>query len=64
MVEHTTDSGHKIGKEFPSQKELTDNQGRLIQKINASDLTSEQKKKKIANLKGITREEMENLLNS
>lgn len=63
MVEHKTDSGHTIGKEFPSQEELTKNLTTLIQKINASNFTPEQKKEKIANLKGITRQEMKDLLN-
>ena len=59
MVEHKTDSGHTIGKEFPTQMEITENTTKIIRGINAcSDITPEEKKKAIANLKGITREQM------
>ncbi len=58
MVEHQTDSGHNVGKEFPSQQELTQNTTTLIRKINSADLTPVEKKQAIANLKGITRDEM------
>ena len=58
MVEHETDSGHNIGKEFPTQQELTENTTKLIRKINESKLTPEEKKQAIANLKGVTRQEM------
>jgi len=65
MVEHTTDSGHIIGKEFPSQEELTKNTTALIRAINdKSGVSAEWKKSQIANLKGITRAEMESLLNN
>lgn len=62
MVEHKTDSGHTIGKEFPTQTELTENTTRLIRKINECRLTPKKKQLAIKNLKGITREEMEKLI--
>lgn len=58
MVEHKTDSGHTIGKEFPTQQELTQNTTVLIRKINESDISPEEKKKAIIHLKGVTRAEM------
>jgi len=59
MVEHTTDSGHVIGKEFPDQMELTQKTGVLIRQINASDIPATEKAFAIKNLKGITRAQME-----
>ena len=59
MVEHKTDSGHTIGKEFPEQAELTANLTRMISNINScSDLAPEEKKRAISKLQGITRKEM------
>lgn len=58
MVEHETNSGHTIGKEFPTQMEITENTTRIIHGINACNITPEEKKKAIANIKGITRAQM------
>jgi len=62
MVEHKTDSGHTVGKEFPTQMELTENTTKLIRQINSSDLNPEEKKQAIRNLKGITRAEMKAII--
>jgi len=59
MVRHKTSSGHYIGEEFPTQAELTQNYTKLIRQINSNDkLTPTEKQQAIKNLKGITRAEM------
>lgn len=63
MTQHKTDSGHTIGKEFPEQEEITKYTTSLIQKINGSGLEAIEKAEMIKNLKGITRAQMECILN-
>lgn len=64
MVQHNTKSGHRIGKEFPSQRQLTLNYSKLIRKINNRDirLTPKQQQEAIQSLAGITTDEMEGIL--
>ena len=64
MVLYRTKSGHRIGKEFPSQRQLTLNYSRLIRKIYSRDnrLTPFQQQKAIQALTGITTNEMEGMM--
>jgi len=64
MVLHKTKSGHRIGKEFPSQRQLTLNYTKLIRKINKRDnrLTPFQQQQAIQALSGITIDEMESII--
>lgn len=62
MVEHKTDSGHTIGKEFPDQKEITEFTTDLISKINSSGLSASEKAQMIKKLHGISREQMNSIL--
>lgn len=64
MVLHKTKSGHRIGKEFPSQRALTLNYTKLIRKIYSRDnrLTPFQQQKAIQALTGITTNEMEGII--
>lgn len=66
MVLHRTSSGHRIGKEFPSQRQLTLNYTKLIRKIYNRDmrLTPRQQQIAIQSLSGITTNEMESLTKS
>lgn len=61
---HKTSSGHRIGKEFPSQRKLTENYTKLIRKIYKRDnrLTPKQQQKAIQALSGITTDEMEGII--
>ena len=61
MVLHKTKSNHRIGKEFPSQRQLTLNYSKLIRKIYKKDnrLTPRQQQTAIQALSGITINEME-----
>ncbi len=61
-----TKSGHYIGKEFPSQRQLTLNYTKLIRKIYNRDnlLTPRQQQKAIQALPGITSDQMESLMKS
>ena len=65
-MRHKTKSGHYIGKEFPSQRQLTLNYTALIRKINnkTSRLTPKQKRIAILKLDGITREQMDLIIKS
>ena len=64
MVLHKTKSGHRIGKELPSQRVLTLNYTKLIRKINNRDvrLTPRQQQIAIMALSGITIDEMESIM--
>lgn len=64
MALHNTKSGHKIGKEFPSQRALTLNYTKLIRKIYNRDnlLTPKQQQQAIQSLSGITTDEMEDMI--
>ncbi len=66
MVLHKTKSGHRIGKEFPSQRKLTENYTKLIRKIYRRDnrLTPRQQQNAIQALPGITSNEMELIIKS
>ncbi len=66
MVFHKTKSGHYIGKEFPSQRQLTLNYTKLIRKIYNRDmrLTPKQQQLAIIALPGITSDEMESITKS
>ena len=66
MVFHRTKSGHRVGKEFPSQKQLTLNYTKLIRKIYNRDmrLTPRQQQIAIQSLSGITIDEMELIIKS
>ncbi len=66
MVLHKTKSGHRIGKEFPSQRALTLNYSRLIRKINKRDnrLTPYQQQQAIQALPGINSDELESIIKS
>lgn len=62
-MKRKTDSGHYIGKEFPSQKELTKNYSKIIRQIYRSDILSpEEQQKAVMSLSGITRDEMEAII--
>lgn len=63
-MRHKTSSGHYIGKEFPSQRQLTINYTRLIRKIYSRDnrLTPRQQQIAIQALPGINTDQMELLL--
>jgi len=64
MVFHKTKSSHRIGKEFPTQRQLTLNYTRLIRKIYSRDnrLTPRQQQLAIMALPGINSDEMESLM--
>jgi len=64
MVRHETSSGHFIGEEFPTQEELQKNYSALVRKINESDieLTPKEQSVAIKNLKGLTRKEMNSII--
>ena len=66
MVLHKTKSSHRVGKEFPSQRQITLNYSRLIRKIYSRDvrLTPRQQQIAIQSLPGITTDEMELLTKS
>lgn len=64
MVEHETDSGHTIGKEFPDQKGITEYTTDLIRQINSSGLSASEKQQAIKNFKGISREQMNNIIDT
>lgn len=66
MVLHKTKSGHRIGKEFPSQRQLTLNYSKLIRKIYNRDvrLTPRQQQVAIQALPGISSDDMELLIKS
>ncbi len=61
-----TISGHYIGKEFPSQRKLTENYTKLIRKIYSRDnrLHPKQQQLAIQALSGITSDEMECIIKS
>lgn len=65
-MRHKTKSGHYIGEEFPTQIQLRRNYSALIRKINSSTsrLTAKQKHTAILNLDGITRQEMDSIIES
>ena len=65
-MRHKTKSGHYIGQEFPSQTQLRRNYSALIRKINSntSKLTAKQKHTAILKLDGITRQEMDSIIES
>ena len=65
-MRYKTRSGYYIGKEFPSQRKLTENYTKLIRKIYNRDnrLTPKQQQKAIQNLPGITSDEMESIIHS
>ena len=64
MVRRITKSGHIIGKEFPSQRQLTLNYTRLIRKIYNKDarLTPREQQIAIQGLAGITSDQMEGII--
>ena len=55
---HITGSGHRIGKEFPDQEELTEKTTQIIRQINSADIPAFEKNQAISKLKGITRTQM------
>ena len=61
-----TRSGHYIGKEFPSQRKLTENYTKLIRKIYKKDnlLTPRQQQKAIMALPGINSDMMDIIIKS
>ncbi len=61
-----TGSGHIIGQEFPSQRQLTLNYTKLIRKIYSRDnlLSPRQQQKAIMSLPGISSDEMELIIKS
>jgi len=65
-MKRKTKSGHHIGKEFPTQRQLTLNYTSLIRKINSktSRLSPKQKRTAILKLDGITRKEMDLIIKS
>lgn len=66
MVLHKTKSGHRVGKEFPSQRQLTLNYTKLIRKIYNRDmrLTPRQQQVAVQALPGISSDDMELLIKS
>ena len=64
MTLHKTTSGHNIGKEFPTQREITLNFTKLVRKIYNDDnrLTPKQQHEAIKALPGITTDQMEGII--